>query len=610
MLALRQRRTVLDSLLLALCCAAILSAGVMSARTEESARRSATVVSLDGPSWLLAPDLKNIGREQKWWEKPVAEAKEANVPCTIEEVFPGCHGVAWYWREFTAPANPHPQGRYLLRFWGVDYLADVWVNGVHMGQHEGANDPFVLDATAAVRPQAVNRIAVRVLNPMSTPIDGIRLPETAHTSKSDGGLNWGGIMDSVELIVSPAVRIEDVFVRPDPKTGQIRIRANLRNAGPQAVRGRVVLTVSPAKGGETLDAAQLDRELPPGDTLVETELKVDHPRLWELNDPYLYRVTVRVRPIGAIPSTNNPPVRIPRFPLPRRLLPAQWPTNLSEMHHTGGDTPVGITASRDPELPRKDLINCKAMGLNMIRFITGLSHRFQFDLCDEIGMLVYQENYASWQMQPSPKLAERFNRATLAMVRRDRNHPSVVMWGILNETVKDAIFDHAVTVLPLVRTMDDTRMVMLNSGGFDGSGKTFANPGSNRWERQPLRSASLPTVAAQRPRHPFAAHARSWPPNRSSSRNMASAAPGPCGPLGISSSWARRPAGRRLLPRVARPVHGRLAAVEYGRYVRQPRGLLPSMPGMDGRLAEAGHQRHSRQSKYHRLQSDRPKTRS
>src|SRR5208283_5317094 len=85
-----------------------------------------------------------------------------------------------------------------------------------------------------------------------------------------------------------------LLVRPNPRTGRIRVQANLRNAGKQAVAGRIVWCVSPATSGETLDAAALDRELPPGDTLVEGQLKVADPRLWELNDPYLYRVTVRV----------------------------------------------------------------------------------------------------------------------------------------------------------------------------------------------------------------------------------------------------------------------------------------------------------------------------
>ena len=149
-----------------------------------------------------------MGREEKWFETPRPEAKPTRVPGIIQEVFPCYHGVAWYWREFTPAANPHAGGRYLLRFWNVDYLADVWVNGVHVGQHEGACEPFVLDVTDAVKPGVANRLAVRVLNPTNEPIDGIRLQETAHTAKTvpwrpGRGGNWGGLCDSVEFIVVP-----------------------------------------------------------------------------------------------------------------------------------------------------------------------------------------------------------------------------------------------------------------------------------------------------------------------------------------------------------------------------------------------------------------------
>ena len=92
---------------------------------------------------------------------PRTGAKTTPVPWIIQEVFPGYHGVAWYWRDFVAPANAFQEGvsvtggdpgavssrLYLLRFWGVDYLADVWLNGVHLGRHEGGEFPFVLDAT-------------------------------------------------------------------------------------------------------------------------------------------------------------------------------------------------------------------------------------------------------------------------------------------------------------------------------------------------------------------------------------------------------------------------------------------------------------------------------
>ncbi len=135
--------------LLTACFAVIASMGSEKTQAAAPTMRSSAVVSLDGPSWLLATDPKNVGREQKWWKGPTADAKPTKTPSIIQDVFPGYHGVAWYWRDFTPPANPHAGGRCLLRFWQVDYLADVWVNGVHVGRHEGSEDPFVFDVTDA-----------------------------------------------------------------------------------------------------------------------------------------------------------------------------------------------------------------------------------------------------------------------------------------------------------------------------------------------------------------------------------------------------------------------------------------------------------------------------
>ena len=422
------------------------------------------------------------------------------MPGILQEVFPRYHGVAWYWCDCTPPANPHAGGRYLLRFWNVDYLADVWVNGSHVGQHEGACEPFLFDVTDALKPGAVNRIAVRVLNPTNEPIDGIRLQETAHTAKTvpwtaGRGGDWGGIADSVELIVAPAVRVEDLFVRADPKTGRIRVQTNLRNAGKQAVMGEMMLTVSPATSGETLHVVRVDSELPPGDTSIEGELKVESPRLWNLGDPYLYRVTARVSAAGdASFDEQSTRCGFRDFRLQDGYFRLNGKRLFLKCSHSGCEVPVGMNVPLDPDLLRKDLLNCKVMGMNMFRSFNGLASRRQLDLCDEIGLLVYQENYASWLMEPSPKLPERFQRATQAMVKRDRNHPSVVVWGVLNETPKGPIFDQGAAALPLIRALDDTRIVLLSSGNWDGSEKTFANPGVNQWES---------TLADQHPYQPL-----------------------------------------------------------------------------------------------------------
>ena len=160
------------------------------------------ILPLDGTDWLIAIDAKNQGRKQKWFEAAVKDATPAKVPWVIQGPFPHYHGVAWNWRDFVAPVNPHPNGRYLLRFHLVDYLAEVWLNGTRVGSHEGGEEPFVLDATAAVKPNGGNRLAVRVLNPTHEPVDGVALREVAEGRRDypvprDNAYNTGGIVGSV-----------------------------------------------------------------------------------------------------------------------------------------------------------------------------------------------------------------------------------------------------------------------------------------------------------------------------------------------------------------------------------------------------------------------------
>jgi hypothetical protein len=442
------------------------------AAPSDAAARSGPVVSLDG-TWSLAIDPQNLGREQKWSEKPAPGAKDARVPWIIQDAFPGYHGVAWYWRDFTPPANPHPAGRYLLRFWAVDYRAEVWLNGAKVGEHEDGESPFILDVTETIKPQVVNRLAVRVLNPTDAPIDGITLATIPHRNKTNhygagASYNHGGIVDSVELLVAPAVRVEDLFVRPDAKTGAIRIQANVRNAGVKAVAGRIELSVAPAAGGETLAASVVPRELPVGDTLVEAQLQVDHPHRWDLNDPFLYRVTARATAAGSS-SADESSVRCGFRDF--RFAGGTFRLNGRRIYlrcsHTGNHCPVGLQLPHDPDLLRRDLLNVKVMGFNAVRFIAGVATRYQLDLCDEIGLMVYEEPYAAWCLADSPKMPDRFDASLLGMVRRDRNHPSITIWGLLNETGDGPVFRHAVGVLAALRALDDSRLVLLNSGRWD-----------------------------------------------------------------------------------------------------------------------------------------------
>ena len=461
---------------------------------------SSSTLNLDGNNWLLSTDPDNVGKNLRWYNKVTGEAKSARVPGIIQETFPTYHGVVWYWREFMAPNNPHEDGRYLLKFWQVDYLADLWVNGLYIGQHEGTGDPFTFDVTEFIVPSVENRVAVRVLNPKNEPIDGISLMESTVWARgipcTPGlALNYGGITDSVELHVVPAVRVTDLHVVPDWRFGTALVHASLHSDRNETVSAGLLFSIAPATGGSTLNSLQLDHEIPPGETRIIAALSVGVPRLWELNDPYMYRVSVSVseRQSG---STDEQSTRcgFRDFRFEDGYFRLNGRRIFIKCAQTDARAPIGHLVAHDPDLPRQDLINCKATRHNMIRSFGGQTPRYQIELCDAIGLLVYQEHAAAWRMEPSPQLPDRFRRSVQAMVKRDRNHPSIVIWGMLNETHKGPVYDQALGALPYVRELDDTRVVLLNSGDFAGTGKSIADSRLEEWEETLLDVHPYKTV--------------------------------------------------------------------------------------------------------------------
>ncbi len=455
--------------------------------------KPSAVLSLEGNDWKVGPDPGNVGRDQKWWQGPTAEAKSVRVPGILQEALPGYHGVAWYWKDFVPPESPYRGGRCLVRFHAVDYMAEVWMNGEAIGAHEGGETPFTLDASKALVLEATNRLAVRVLNPKDEPIDGIILSQTPHRNKVAKGIgvggsyNSGGIMEPVEVFWVPEVHISDAYVRPDWKSGDVRVQASFHNAGNAAVPCQLEFVVAAASASEPVATLKVEREIPAGDSQAEWTLAVPQRRLWQLEDPFLYRLSTRLRG-GTWKDTHE---RVTRFGFRDfRVVDGFFRLNgkriFLKSSHTGNHCPIGavVPPANAYDLLRKDLVFMKASGFNTIRFIAGIAHPYQLDLCDELGLMVYEENLASWLLADSPKMGERFDANLREMVLRDRNHPSLVIFGLVNEMGNGPMAQHAVASLGLLRSLDDSRLVLQQSGRWDGQYNvgSISNPGSKTWE--------------------------------------------------------------------------------------------------------------------------------
>jgi Glycosyl hydrolases family 2, sugar binding domain/Glycosyl hydrolases family 2, TIM barrel domain/Glycosyl hydrolases family 2 len=447
--------------------------------------------SLDG-EWQIAIDPDNAGREQKWYLSPRPEAKTTPVPSIIQEAFPAYHGVVWYWRKFDAPAHPYKGGRFLLRFNAVDYLADVWLNGVHLGSHEGGETPFVLDATSAIRPGQSNSLSVRVLNPTDKAIDGIVLPETPHRNKFTGIRNgaladYGGIIESVELLLTPAVRIIDVFLRPDWKTGAVPISVTLQNTSAKAGRARLHFAVTSTSAPQIVLTDSISIDLTAGETKVSHEIAISNHHLWDIKDPYLYRLHVSIEASGVdgVHKTSTG-FGFRDFRVVNGYFRLNGRRTFVRSTHTGNHCPYRVISPPDgyPDMLRKDLLYAKTSGFNMVRFISGVAHPWELDMCDELGLMMYEESSGSWLLKDSPQMKTRYQNSMREMIVRDRNHPSLVMWGMLNETEDGPVHRAGESSLPFVRTFDDSRLIILSSGRFDGhlGLGSVSNPGGTEWE--------------------------------------------------------------------------------------------------------------------------------
>ncbi len=468
--------------------------------TNDNRITSKSVISLNG-EWLIEKDPLNIGKEKSWWQSPAPSAQKIKVPWILQEVFPAYHGVVWYWHDFVAPKNNYPSGRTLLRFESIDYMGDIWLNNTFMGRYESGDVSFTIDVTDVIKNDEVNHLTVRVLNPSNEPIDGITLKQIPRQARvipytAGGEYNCGGITGSVELMMVPAVRVEDLFASANSKSDVVEIEATIHNAGLSRVHQQLAFSVAPASSGETLKTLEFDCFVPPGDTLIKTILKIEEPRLWDTNNPYLYRLTLRSRN-DKDQSADERSVRFGfrDFKFENGSFRLNGKRLFLRSSHSCNNYPVGQRLPMNPDLARRDLLDMKVMGFNAIRFIWGGAQPYQLDLCDEIGLMVYNESFASQGLDSSSVMFERFDRSQLGMVRRDRNHPSVVIWGLLNETFDGPVFRHAVALLPKVRSMDQSRMVLLGSGRWDGQFNigSISNPKSQTWEY--LLGNESPTAA-------------------------------------------------------------------------------------------------------------------
>lgn len=361
-------------------------------------------------------------------------------------------GIGWYRRYFVADSSWKGR-RITIDFAGVMMNCDVYLNGEKLMTHHGGYIGFSVDISDKVKFGQENVLTVRVSN-LDDPETPPGKPETTLDYHY-----YGGIYRNVTLRIQDRLRITDaieadkiagggVFVTyPRVSKGEalVHVKTHVVNDRAEAASFTLKTTLVDGSGRPVAEAATTPAVLKKGGDLhLEQEITVKNPKLWHPNHPNLYTLISEIEESGSTVDSLKTRIGVRRI----EFKPDGFYINGEKLYIRGANRhqPFQNIGDAAPDsMQRRDAIALKEGGFNGVRGHYPNAKEF-LDACDELGILVI-ESQPGWQFWNNSKT---FWDATIRdarqMIRRDRNHPSVVLWETtLNETPLPDAWQEAVT---------------------------------------------------------------------------------------------------------------------------------------------------------------------
>ncbi|MCX7049318.1 MAG: hypothetical protein NTX50_28010 [Candidatus Sumerlaeota bacterium] len=413
-------------------------------------------VDLSG-EWLFTFDPQNAGARESWFGKDYDRSKWKPVavpgvwdqkPGAIGQSYGG--GIGWFCRRIAIPKEW--LGDISITFLGSMFTTDVWVNGEYAGLHRGGYTPFTFALTNLTTPGCEVSLVTRV---------DARLNDRTIPASHSGWLKYSGLYREVYLAHHPRVRLRSTFVNTTVDEAQnalLTLTSEFYNGSNARCQTPVVATLYEGNrkvAEETFKVMAVAKAKAP----LTFKLFIAKPRLWFPDSPFLHRMRIEWRHAGTQQAIEFPvglrEIRIEgsRFLVNNRRL---WLQGFGQHEEDGAYGPCYSPERRRQQLERMK----KDYQCNTLRPGHYPNHPALYDLCDELGFLVfseipvwqippyYGESSEAWSYWEEPQLSE--------MICSLRNHPSVASWSPSNETVLPRYFTRA---MQYIKKLDPTRPV-------------------------------------------------------------------------------------------------------------------------------------------------------
>ncbi|HST10941.1 MAG TPA: glycoside hydrolase family 2 TIM barrel-domain containing protein [Terriglobales bacterium] len=436
------------------------------------------IISLCG-KWRFQVDPENAGTRESWFaaDHSAADWHDVDVPHTwqVDLSRADYRGIAWYRREFEA-RSAWREAAVRVEFEAVFHTATLWVNGQLVGEHlRKGYTAFAFDVTPMLRLAQANTIAVRV--------DSAFNEQMLPRGRSSDWANDGGIFRPVQLLVTPKTYVERIAVdtMPDLNAGNsaLTVSGDCKNASGKLWRGTASFQVIDAETGLTVltnpATAKFSIKAGASQTLV-LKGSMKKARLWHFDSPNLYRLQFSIAN-GNESHQLETTFGVRKF----EIKDGQFHLNGERIRLMGVERMAGSNPAfgmaEPTEWMEHDQRDLKYLNCVFTRVHWPQDKRV-LDYCDRHGILMQTEvpawGYDTFQgmgAQPDPAIMENGLEQLREMIARDRNHPSVVVWGLCNEISgqNPPAYQFAKRMLEEAKRLDPGRLCSYASNSLDST---------------------------------------------------------------------------------------------------------------------------------------------
>jgi len=347
-------------------------------------------------------------------------------------------GPGWY-RTRLKLANPFPNGRTILYFDGAGQRSEVYIGLEKVSEHLGGYDEWLVDITDAAQRVAAKEFSQGTM-PLAVMCDNSRDAESIPSDLSDF-IRYGGLYRHISLVCVPAISLQRVHIEPSLDAGgkgAVKIRVRFYN--PTQLGDKAELGISVRDPGGRVVYSSTRTNVTANGTVEVAGFEVTAPQLWSPRLPQLYTCTVKLQsPRGeqelserfgfrSFEWVKNGPFKLNG----ERLL-------LRGTHYHEDHAAVGAAVPDD--VVRQTFQQIKDMGANFVRLGHYQQAPLVLDLCDELGLLVWEEIPWCRGGLGGERYQQQARDMLRGMIDQHYNHPSVILWGLGNENAWPGDFE-------------------------------------------------------------------------------------------------------------------------------------------------------------------------